>query len=371
MNGVYGPEVQLTMQGSAVILCSAVLCVAVSAIGGFAQPAAESAQIRPADARIRNHGNIREDGAFSFWTDGVIGDWFEAGPSGRVTLVVTASGKTIGEVSPLMGVEVVSARDGAREVGRIAVISSALQPYRFDIPVRQGFFGLRLRHLNRVADEKGEALRHLLLKELVVEGATRSEWTLSGYAFFGASPQSPNAGEKLQTITTKSLRVAIDAQNAVWAVFNDKTGCRLESIRPVFHVEGLAVDLADYRAECVVDELRADKLGAFRRATLRYLKDGGSKRLDAQTCIELDVVYTLRLGDDEVIAQLDFLNNTGRELIVHRVAPAVAASVALGGKATEWAILGDARSNGEPCTLTRVGEPREFGAWWYVAAKNR
>jgi hypothetical protein len=348
------------MQAYAIILCSTLLCAMLATTAGFAQPASLSARILHADARIRHQGNIRDDGAFSSWTDGVIGDWFEGRQSGRVTLGVTASGKTIDGVSPVMGVELIVPNAPTREIGRIGVASPGLQPYRLDIPVSQGFFGLRLRHLNRVADEKGEALRHLLLKEMVVQCAARSEWTLNGYAFFGSPSPPAKSGEKLQTLTTESLRVEVDAKNAVWSVANEKTGCRLDGVRPVFHIEGLAVDLAEYRAECVVDERPSHKLGAFKRLTLRYRKDG-----------VLDVEYTLLAGDDEVIAQVDFTNNTGRELVVHRVAPAVASSVSLGGKAADWAILGDGRSNGEPCTLTRVGERREFECWWYVAAKNR
>ena len=126
-------------------------------------------------ARIRERGNMRDDGTFSFWTRGVLGDWFVAPQAGTITVSVSAGGKAIGGVCPALGVEMAVADGVWRQVGRLPIASSSRQWHRLHVRAPAGFFGVRLRHLNRVADKNKKALRHLMLKELRVNGAVRSD----------------------------------------------------------------------------------------------------------------------------------------------------------------------------------------------------
>ena len=150
--------------------------------------AAVTARVAAADARLRFRGNIRKDGTFSFWTNGLLGDWFIAPTAGSVTLRLVASGKTIGREPPTISVQRVTVGSDWEEVGRLPIPTRTLAEHRFDVPVQAGFFGLRLRHTNRVAGKGTNQLRHLVVKELRVVGARRSPAGLTEHAFFGARP---------------------------------------------------------------------------------------------------------------------------------------------------------------------------------------
>jgi len=60
----------------------------------IAASAAQEVSLEPAEMRDRQQGNLRDDGCFSFWDNGVLGDRFIAEGS-RVKLTVVASGRTV------------------------------------------------------------------------------------------------------------------------------------------------------------------------------------------------------------------------------------------------------------------------------------
>lgn len=317
--------------------------------------------VLPSQARIRQLGNTRPDGSFSFWTNGVIGDWFIAAEAEQVRLTVEAMGKTIKGVSPLMGVELVSGEGDAEEVGRISIVSSQYRAFSLDVPVQPGFFGVRLRHLNRVADKKTNALRHLLLKRIALSGATLSDCELTEHLFFGQA-EAGISPAGAQTVSTKSLVVQIDPRTARWTARHVHTDCSAEGVRPVFHIKGLPVDLSRYAVECSVAKQSSHKLDACTKVELCYHKD------DA-----LAITYALLVSETGggIIAQVDFTNNTGRKLIVNRIAPMVAPTVCLGGNTDDWSAIGDEKRFSQAYKRVDVGEMKQLESWWYTALKSQ
>ncbi|NOZ22103.1 MAG: hypothetical protein GXP25_13565 [Planctomycetes bacterium] len=316
-------------------------------------------------ARLHQRGNLTNHGTFSFWTNGMLGDWFIAPQDGPLTIALMAGGKTIDGVPPTAAVEIRTVDDDWKEVARLPITSRKLQPHSVKIPVRKGFFGLRFRHVNRVVNEEKKLLRHLLVKEIRVEGASRANCGLAEYAFFGSEQKTetrPSPTGKTQTIATKHLRVQIDPATARWSVEDRGTGCRLDGIHPVFHIKDLSVDLETYQVEYSTQELSDHTLGNFIKVNLRYKKE------DA-----LEIAYTLLISNPgrDIIARVDFTNQTGHKLTVHRVAPVVTRHVMLGGESSQWTAIGDGKANNEPYQTVTVSDTDGFESWWYLAMKNR
>jgi len=323
--------------------------------------------VRAAQARVRSRGNMQPRGTFSFWTDGVLGDWFIAPKAGPVTLAVTAGGRTLKGEPPTLGVELITVDGGAAQVGRIPIKQEDLKIYQLEISVPKGFFGIRLRHLNRVAGKGKGQLRHLILKELRVTGARLSPMELTEFAFFGTAqtlhPERKLTGTRQIKIETTSLRVQIDPHTATWSAEHKTRGCRVDGVRPVFHIKGLPVDLGTYKARHTVSADPAHKLGACHKVTLAYEKEGA-----------ISCAYTLLVSQagHEVVAQMDFVNKARRKLTINRVAPTVASRVSLGGTPADWTAIGDAKRFCEPYETARdIPGIRQFESWWYVALKNR
>jgi hypothetical protein len=346
--------------------CSSLLCVLVGLLGlplWAQEPAAEIATVTPQEARVRELGNISATGAFSFWTEGVLGDWFLAsGP--KATLVLTAQGRTLLDVPPRLSVEVTGPEGETRQVGTVAIVSSGFAQYRVELAVRPGVFGLRLRHTNRVVDEKAGLLRHLLVQKVQVEGARRAPYSQVAYALFGdperETPESVSTGART-AVETASLKAGVDPASGHWRVETADGACRAENLSPVFCLGGLPVDLSQYAVTCEVTQQASEALGDFTGVILRYRKAG-----------EVDLDYTLLFGREreEVVARVDLVNRTGKPLTVYRIAPFVAPSVTLGGRVADWRIIGDAKSNGQAYTSLSGADLTEFNCWWYTAARS-
>ena len=346
------------------ILVTGLLALVPAASAICAQEEGE-ATVRPDECRIRVRGNIRDDGSFSFWDDGLLGDWFVVTDAQRVTVAVLASGKTIAGEPPTAGVEVIGVDGTPREVGRIRVTSSAAERHELTFAVEGEFFGVQLRHVNRRAGEGPNNLRHLVVNEIRVRGARRSPGGLAEYAFFGearadeAGQPPAGAGESIETA---NLRLRLVAEQGLWSLEHKPGGGALTGVRPGIHIRGLPVDLGQYKSEFEVRQAVEHELGRFTEVRLRYTKAD-----------ELGIECDLLLSTDghELIARLSFANETGRELVVGRGAPIVAREVSLGGRVDEWTVIGDAKSNAHPYQTVQAGELTEFECWWYAAAKNR
>ena len=319
---------------------------------------AQEASVKPEDCRIRHRGNIQDSGAFSFWDDGRLGDWFVREGEGNVTATVVAWGKTIGE-APTLGVEVVRLDGVEEEVARIPVTAGQASEFEVELPVEGGFFGLQFRHLNRSAGEGNENLRHLMISEVRVAGARLSEAGLTEYAFFGEGGGTVPQGEG-EVIETQRLRMRLWAEDGGWSIEHKPSGTGVEGVRPVLHLGGAETDLGEYEVTKTVMEGVEDGLGQWTAVRLEYQRDGGP-----------EVIYEVLLSaeGDEALARLALANTTDAELLVSRLAPVVG-EVRLGGQAADWSVIGDAKANSHPYETVRGGDLESFESWWYAAAKN-
>lgn len=327
----------------------------------FAPPlSAGRVEVKPSEARVRAMGRLLEDGGFSFWTDGYIGERFAAEREGTAGLRVLASGKTVGGEPPIIAVEVQSAAGAFQEVGRIRVESSAKAEYRMDAAVPCGPFELRLRQTNREAGDG--ALRHLVLRGFSLDGVTRYDGSLLAHGMFGEGGTGPAASGSVQRVSAGDLRAEIYPQSGFWRVMDASLGCALEGVRPVLQIDGLPVNLKDYRVEVDAAADASGPAGAAERITLHYRRPGG-----------LEIDYWLWFGREhgEVVARMDFANGTGRKLVVARMAPVVCGGISLGGLVDGWALLSDGRANDEPHRLVAGRELGELEGWWHMAMKDR
>jgi len=351
----------LTISQHAALACLPVLTLMFTATGSSAQDKG-SCVVLPAEARIRQQGNIRDDGTFSFWTDGVIGDWFTATGDDAVRLTVTASGVAVKGEAPLVALEMISTDGSVQEVSRFSVVSGQYRKYHLDIPTKEPFFGLQLRHLNR--GKEPEKLRHLTLKELRVSSAQKAEYGLPGYVFFGSreEPRDKSDVDEFLAITTDQFRVEMDAKTAIWSVEHVQSGCKLEGIAPIFNIKGLPIELDEYDAEHSIEQASDHKLGDFAKVEIRYHKAGA-----------LDIVYTLLISNygHDIVAQVDFANNTGGDIVVSSVAPMAIQQASIGGSASSWTAIGDMKRYAEPYETVTVGDISDFECWWYLAVKNQ
>ena len=191
---------------------------------------------------------------------------------------------------------------------------------------------------------------------------------MTEYSFFGprgsGSGRSarPLASGRVESLSTRALRLDLDVGRGAWSVGLQDAACRLTQARPVFHIAGLPVDLGEYEAECSIGDEPNHKLGAFTTVKLSYRKRQA-----------LDIAYTLRVSRDEpyLIVRVDFANRTGRELTVSRVASVVAAGVTLGDDASQWSLIGDSKRFSEAYRLVRADQAEQFECWWYAAMKSR
>ncbi|MCD6350591.1 MAG: hypothetical protein J7M26_00620, partial [Armatimonadetes bacterium] len=193
-----------------------------------------------------------------------------------------------------------------------------------------------------------------------------ADCTLDEYVFFGSRllgdrVSAVRPGPDSRRVTTDTLVVTIDPRRAVWSVEDRKGPAALRGVRPVLHLRGLPVDLSRYSVRYEEKAAAGHTLGDFRRITLTCSRPR-----------ELQVTYTLLVGTRtrDVVARVDFRNDTGRELVVQRGAPMVAADVTLGGRPGAWQVIADGHSNANPYQSVAVKEGRALQGWWYVAAKN-
>ena len=339
---------------------SGMLATGFAGAGARAQgPEAEA--LRPEDCRIREQGNIQKGGTFSFWDRGVLGDWFLATAGEQQALVVTAWGKAIDGEPPIAAVYLIGPDGASREVGHIRVTSTAPATHELGFTTESEFFGLRLRHTNRRVGKGEDKLRHFLVRDIRVKGARRSRAGLSEYAFFGSVPSASVGGSPL-IVETQNLRLTVAPEQALWSLVHKPSGNGLDSVRPGIHIADLPVDLGGYTLSREVRENVVHQLGTVSHARLTYRRSG-----------ELTVAYDLLLSRSghELIARLGLVNESGSVLAVGRLAPVVADGLRLGGRARDWTVIGDAKSNGDPYQTVHGGALTELESWWYAAAKDR
>jgi hypothetical protein len=303
-------------------------------------------RLAPGDAEILERGRIEKDGVCTLWTDGMLGDWFIAPRNTEIGIVVTAAGQAVEGVGARVAVEILGPDGKTLHSDTLSVaspnfkyVTSADDMYRdysLRIPVQAGYFGLRLRHTNRLeGDEPNAAYRHLFIKRVVVRGAEKAEVSADTYNFLEAG-QEITAGspepESTVRVSTDTLELIVDPATATWTASNRHLGMTVANARPVYNIEGLDVKLGKYAVDHRVEKVSDPRLGGGTRVRMEYAQPG-----------ELDVTYTLFVRDasPDIVAQLDFSNRTGRALVVKSAASIVAQEVSMPGTPDSWRAIGD------------------------------
>lgn len=319
---------------------------------------AQTVDLAPAAARLRERGNLQDSGAWSFWTDGTFGDWFTHDTAGPLTLTIRAAGKAIDGVGPRAAVQLIPLVGEPRTVATIALTGDGAHDYTATFDAPAGFFGLQLRHLNREAGGgQPPLLRHLILSAFRVEGASLAADTPATQLVFGTGPQP----SECDNVAEDTWKVCFDKVTANWSVI-DRTGERaLSGIRPTFAVGELSVDLTTY--ELAQETTRVDSFAGPATQVVTHCRKPG----------ELAVDYTLLCptGREEVLAKVDLENLTERPLTIGSIAPLAIEWAALPGELGDWTAIGDGKRYNEPYETVRLDHDQEFGAWWYFAAESR
>ena len=121
-----------------------------------------------AKARIREVGKTMADGAWNLWSNGGLGDWFEAERPGNITVTLVAAGQPAKDVFPIARLWAGSLEGGA-VTRTFTVDSEEFKEYRFEIDAPKGVFLLRCDFTNDFVEGKED--RNLFLREIRVSGA--------------------------------------------------------------------------------------------------------------------------------------------------------------------------------------------------------
>jgi hypothetical protein len=323
-----------------------------------AAASAQEVSLKPVQMCDRQQGDLRDDGSFSFWDNGVLGDRFIA-EGNRVTLTVVASGRSVAGEPPRLAVETARVDGQPREVARLEIHDGKPRPYSVEMPVPTGYCTIRLRHLNRSVAGAPKEFRHLLVTSVGVKGAKRAACGPTRWLLFRDLPAAgpPEAGTR--TLETAHLRATVDAENGVWTLAIPTGEIRLDAIRPMLVLDSKPVALRDGRlTERSVDH---PLLGPCREIELRFRPPEN-----------VAAVYRLTAARQrpELLVQFDFENSSGHAVEVNRAAPLAVGRLALAGPASGWNALGDGKSNDQPCRLLAAAEAREFDCWWYLGLKH-
>jgi len=315
---------------------------------------------------VTANGKVLDNGTFTLWTKGVIGDYIVVPSDGNVTVTVTAAAQAVDGVGARAAVELTPLGGAPREVG---VLEMASKPFSYNGPcefrsytvaadVPKGYYTVALTHLNRDVSEK--KWRHLFVKEMRFGGAHIARLSTSANAFLGDIAVSEGPGTTRE-IATGSLRACVDPRSATWFLTHTPSGSRVLGVRPVFCIGELSVDLATYEGSVEEQRMVDSRFGDVTRVTMQFRKPR-----------ELDITYVLLFSHTqaEAVARLDFTNRTGSRLRVSATAAMAAQAVSVGGAARSWALIGDGKEYNQPYSIVNATELEEFGCWWYAALKN-
>ncbi len=120
-------------------------------------------------ARLREAGGPLQGGGWNLWSDGALGDWFEAAAAGEVEICALAAGTSAAGVWP-QARWVLETEAASKPLGPpFAVDAPDFRAYRARVEVPRGLFSLRIEFLND-GQAPGED-RNLLVRELRIRGA--------------------------------------------------------------------------------------------------------------------------------------------------------------------------------------------------------
>ncbi len=159
--------------------------LALAAIGGAMAEARETAvELTAEKARVKTVGAATGRGGWNLWSDGSLGDWFEASRARKVTVTVRASG------TPARGKFPVAAFTAATKDGRailekeLDVDSTEARDFTFEFDAPKDRFIISVTFTNDAHDPARNEDRNLLVFGLSVTGAhladripSETDWT--------------------------------------------------------------------------------------------------------------------------------------------------------------------------------------------------
>jgi len=136
----------------------------------------------------------------------------------------------------------------------------------------------------------------------------------------------------------------------------------IDNIRPVTRVRDLPPDLSTYESHIEEKRMPNHPFGAMRGLILRY-----------EQADEATIVYSLLISErgNDIVARVDLENRSGRELVVHRIAPMAAQRIMLGGEVDNWRALGDGKRFCDPHQIVEIDSLDGFSPWWHLALRNQ
>ncbi|MBI3267439.1 MAG: endo-1,4-beta-xylanase [Planctomycetes bacterium] len=137
-------------------------------LGGL-DVAAEPVVVPAGKLRVQGPGGPLPEGGWNLWSNGAVGEYFEAAQEGEIEIVVSAAGQPCQGVFPLAQWTLRTAAGQSTLGEPFTVGVKEFQDYRVKVSVPRGRFCVVIAFLND-AQAAGED-RNLLLKELRVTGA--------------------------------------------------------------------------------------------------------------------------------------------------------------------------------------------------------
>ncbi|MHC4248676.1 MAG: endo-1,4-beta-xylanase [Planctomycetota bacterium] len=146
--------------------------------------AGEAVDLPAAKARVKTTGGKLGEDGWNLWSEGELGDWFEARRAGRITVTVRAAGQPARGGFPKAVFRAVPPDGRALLEEDFDVDSEDDRDYTFEVDVPKGRFGVFVAFTNDLFDAATKEDRNLLVRGLRVTGArlagripSQTEWT--------------------------------------------------------------------------------------------------------------------------------------------------------------------------------------------------
>jgi hypothetical protein len=280
----------LTVSSQSLLVSLLAMCLLPCAASVRADGDPPQCRILPADASIQQKGQVLENGAFTLWDGGIIGDHVIVPNDRTVRVRVHAAAQPQNSVPAQLAVDAQPINGPPVRLGVLEVHSNRFS-YRGDCDyadydasgsLREGYYAIRITHLNRTVEEG--KWRHCFVAALEIEGATRAECSPAAYAFFRQAnfSRSNRGRSEARVVETEYLSVEVSPETACWSALQRRSGNRARGIHPAFRISGLPVDLSTYRVDFVRQRVRDKAVGDAIEVTMRYSKPD-----------ELDITYCL------------------------------------------------------------------------------
>ncbi|MHC5057105.1 MAG: endo-1,4-beta-xylanase [Planctomycetota bacterium] len=187
-------------------LVALVALVALMACGdAFAGGAVD---LPAAKARVKSTGGKLGEDGWNLWSEGELGDWFEARRAGRITVTVRAAGQPARGEFPKAVFRAVPPQGRAFLEEDFNVDSEGDRDYTSEVDVPKGRFGVFVAFTNDAFDAATKEDRNLLVRSLRVTGARLADRIPSQIDWTDAAIRKLRMGT-LEVLTRPGARVRV------------------------------------------------------------------------------------------------------------------------------------------------------------------